>query len=57
MLKGAVSMPRGEELKQLPVSNTLTGISTNRINSNREESGTIITDEQPQPAKVKKAQK
>ena len=49
-------MPRGEELKQLPVSNTVAGIGQDRRTSNRGESGTIITDEQPQPAKVKKSQ-
>lgn len=50
-------MPRGKELEQLPMSNTLPGMGEDKSKYNREVLGTIVTGEQPQPAKVKNSKK
>ncbi|SEN95645.1 hypothetical protein SAMN05192533_1316 [Mesobacillus persicus] len=47
-------MPRGKELEQLPMANTLPGMGEDRSKYNREVLGTIVTEEQPQPANVKR---
>ena len=52
---GSNIMPRGKELEQLPMSNTLPGMGEDKSKYNREVLGTIVTGEQPQPAKVKKS--
>lgn len=50
-------MPRGKELEQLPMSNTLPGMGEDRSTYKREVLGTIVTGEQPQPAKGKNSKK
>ncbi|MBT2757328.1 hypothetical protein J7E71_15470 [Mesobacillus foraminis] len=47
-------MPRGKELEQLPMANTLPGMGEDRSKYNREILGGITTGERPQPEKVKK---
>ncbi|MCM3585245.1 hypothetical protein M3182_05745 [Mesobacillus maritimus] len=46
-------MPRGKELEQLPMANTLPGMGEDRSKYNRTVLGSIVSGEQPQPAKVK----
>lgn len=45
-------MPRGKELEQLPISNTLTGMGEDRSRLNREVLTGITEEERPKPAKA-----
>ncbi|KKK38735.1 malate dehydrogenase [Mesobacillus campisalis] len=45
-------MPRGKELEQLPMANTLPGMGQDRSKMDREVLGTITTGVRPQPAKA-----
>ncbi|WP_203553142.1 hypothetical protein [Bacillus sp. B15-48] len=47
-------MPRGKELEQLPMANTLPGMGADRSKYRRDKLTSIVTGEQPQPAKKKK---
>ncbi|WP_174727966.1 hypothetical protein [Mesobacillus harenae] len=46
-------MPRGKELEQLPMANTLPGMGDDQSKFNRQIISGITEDEQPQPAKIK----
>lgn len=48
-------MPRGKELEQLPMANTLPGMGEDKSKFNREILAGITTGEQPQPAKAGKS--
>jgi hypothetical protein len=43
-------MPRGKELEQLPMANTLPGAGEDMSKFNREALNGITTDERPRPA-------
>lgn len=45
-------MPRGKELEQLPMANTLPGMGENRSKFDRDILTGITTDERPMPAKM-----
>ncbi|GAM13535.1 hypothetical protein [Mesobacillus selenatarsenatis] len=49
-------MPRGKELEQLPMANTLAGMGEDRSKFDRDVLSGIFTDERPMPAKVKENQ-
>lgn len=46
-------MPRGKELEQLPIANTLPGMGEDRSKFDRNVLTGITTDERPMPAKIK----
>lgn len=46
-------MPRGKELEQLPMANTLPGMGEDRSKFDRNVLTGITTDVRPMPAKVK----
>lgn len=50
MGKGGIKLPRGKELEQLPMANTIPGAGK----FNREVLGTIVQDVQPQPNEIEK---
>ncbi|MFT9597780.1 hypothetical protein [Mesobacillus sp.] len=45
-------MPRGKELEQLPMANTLPGMGGDRSKFDRDVLTGITNDERPMPAKV-----
>lgn len=47
-------MPRGKELEQLPMSNTLPGAGKGTGKFNREALGTIVQNERPQPSELER---
>ncbi|MCM2532038.1 hypothetical protein NDK43_06085 [Neobacillus pocheonensis] len=47
-------MPRGKELEQLPMSNIAPGAGKDASDTNREVLGSIVQQEQPQPADIEK---
>ncbi|WP_170169168.1 hypothetical protein [Mesobacillus subterraneus] len=47
-------MPRGKELEQLPMANTLPGMGEDRSNFNRQVLTGMTTDERPMPSKENK---
>jgi hypothetical protein len=50
-------MPRGKDLEQLPMANTLPGMGQDRSKMDREVLGTITTSERPEPAKAGNSRK
>lgn len=46
-------MPRGKELEQLPMANTLPGMGEDRSKFDRDVLTWITADERPMPAKVR----
>lgn len=47
-------MPRGKELKQLPMANIAPGAGKDAGTNNREVLGSIVQQDQPQPANIRK---
>jgi hypothetical protein len=47
-------MPRGKELEQLPMANTLPGAGKDVSKFNREILGTMVQKERPQPSEIEK---
>ncbi|MBT2683473.1 hypothetical protein [Bacillus sp. ISL-37] len=47
-------MPRGKELEQLPMANTMPGMGKDRSKFDRDVLTGITTDERPLPSKVNK---
>ncbi len=54
MGKGGIRLPRGKELEQLPMANTIPGAGKDSGKFNREVLGTIVQDVQPQPNEIEK---
>lgn len=54
MGKGGIKLPRGKELEQLPMANTIPGAGKDAGKFNREVLGTIVQDVQPQPNEIEK---
>ncbi|WP_180953688.1 hypothetical protein [Bacillus sp. T33-2] len=50
-------MPRGKELEQLPMSNTLPGMGDSKSKYNRETLEPLIGGEQPEPSRSTKNNK
>jgi hypothetical protein len=51
------TLPRGKELEQLPMANTLPGMGEDRSKFDRDVLTGITTDVRPEPAKVKEENK
>jgi hypothetical protein len=49
-------MPRGKELEQLPMANTLPGAGKNATQYDREVLGSIVQKEQPRPSEIKESE-
>ncbi|GHI00905.1 hypothetical protein [Neobacillus kokaensis] len=47
-------MPRGKELEQLPMSNTLPGAGKDAGKFNREILGSIVQNAEPQPNEIER---
>lgn len=50
---GGDSMPSGEELRQLPMSNIAPGAGADLTKADRDHLSRVVRDEQPEPAKVR----
>jgi hypothetical protein len=48
------TLPRGKELEQLPMANTMPGMGKDRSKFDRDVLTGITTDERPLPSKVNK---